>query len=349
MLDTKPTLKKRENILGIIEEDLGAYAKKSSKYYFWHCPFHSGDNSPSLAVTENNGFWYCFGCGKRGDAIGWLMEYRRFSYPQAREYLSLGMNTWVNNSKRLEAPETLKTHKTLPDDLQAKWKEIIAVCERSLWQDQGKRAREYLHKRGLNDETLQNPFWKIGYSPGQKIAGIWVDRGIILPCFKPEGLGVGYVDYIKIRRPTENPKYKKLPGHGCNLSGLYTADKLGAEITFFTEGEFDALLLWQEAREFIGVATLGGAVEKLDFSRFGYWLSPIKQIFTVYDKDRAGEMGADYWRGISKRVINVSLSVGKDITEYWLAGGNLKKWVLDTLSLYSHEDQKAQETGPKPN
>ena len=265
MIDTKSILE-HVNIVDVIRADIGEPIKESGRYLFWHCPFHTGDNSPSLAATPDNGRWHCFGCGKSGDAIGWKKEYCQMSFREACEKLNNNGPSNPVNCKKLNSFQR-QLEKPLPDELQQQWKSVIETCERSLWDNGGQSARDYLHNRGLKDETLQLPFFRVGYSPGMKIEGVWVERGIVLPCFtvKPN-LDIDYVQYIKIRRPGQNPKYKKLSGQGSDLSGLFGAHWLpGSDIVFMVEGEFDVLLLLQEAGDLVGAATLGKRWRPLQF------------------------------------------------------------------------------------
>src|SRR5471030_1656084 len=61
--------------------------KKSSNNYFACCPFHT-EKSASFSVSQNKQFYYCFGCGAHGNAIDFLMQYDRLSFPEAIEALA---------------------------------------------------------------------------------------------------------------------------------------------------------------------------------------------------------------------------------------------------------------------
>lgn len=71
-------IKNKLDILAVIESDLGQ-GKKSGRYHLFCCPFHT-DKTPSLAVTPDDGRFYCFSCGQSGDVIDWLKQYRKLSY-----------------------------------------------------------------------------------------------------------------------------------------------------------------------------------------------------------------------------------------------------------------------------
>ena len=58
--------------------------------------------------------------------------------------------------------------------------EIITTCRQNLLSKVGVRAQEYLRSRGLKDETIER--FNLGYSTGVDIHGLWVPRGIVIPC-----------------------------------------------------------------------------------------------------------------------------------------------------------------------
>jgi len=66
--------------------------KRSGTSFVARCPFHN-EKSPSFNVSREKQFYHCFGCGAHGNAIGFLMEYDRMTFPEAVEHLadSMGM------------------------------------------------------------------------------------------------------------------------------------------------------------------------------------------------------------------------------------------------------------------
>ena len=59
-----------------LAENLGVKLKKIGKEYMGLCPFHN-DHQPSLSVNHEKGLWYCFGCGKGGDAGKFIEEWQK--------------------------------------------------------------------------------------------------------------------------------------------------------------------------------------------------------------------------------------------------------------------------------
>ena len=313
-----------------IERDYGPPARRSRNRTLRNCPFHP-DRTPSFVVFLDTGQYHCFGCGAHGDEITWMIQFHGLAFQEARDKVSSIVPT--NNLSGIVNMTSLRTERPKPDNLQGAWKALIGECARQLWSDAGKKARQYLHHRGLKDDVLQSPFFRVGYSPGFKTAGVWVDRGIVLPCFSTNGeLEIEYVDYIKIRRPAGRPKYKKLTGYGATTSGLFGASSFrGADVIFITEGEIDALLLYQEANDLVDVGTLGGATEPINLGHIGPYLIRAHRIFVVYDNDPAGQLGADQWTKLTQRARSVKVPLGKDINDLFLAQRDLRSWVLQHL------------------
>lgn len=84
------------DIVSLIGEDIEL--RKAGKDLHALCPFHD-EKTPSFTVSPSKQFYKCFGCGAQGDAISWLSDYRRLTFPQAlaelagRAGIALGANT----------------------------------------------------------------------------------------------------------------------------------------------------------------------------------------------------------------------------------------------------------------
>ena len=230
---------------------------------------------------------------------------------------------------------------------QSRAREFIRASVGSLWEEIGEKAREYLHRRGLRDDTIKNyslgynledryepaESWGISNSEVGRQSKIWIPRGIVIPCVERENPW-----YLKIRRPvstSSSPKYVKVKGSRKGVFGVYSLR--GADIALFTEGEFDAMLLEQEAGDMVGAATLGSAydrLERLDLSVWGPHLIRLKYILTLYDNDVAGMRGAKALNEFSARVFDARLPEMdnvKDVTDFCLAGEDLAELVVQVI------------------
>lgn len=228
---------------------------------------------------------------------------------------------------------------------------FVDDCERCLWSAEGVKALEYLHGRGLNDDTIK--FYRLGFNPKDYYdprelwglpehpegKGVWLPKSIVIPCFDGPDLW-----YVNMRRPAGDPKYYKIPGSKAAVFGVYHL--LGAELVLLVEGEFDCMLANQYIRDVCGVATLGAASKKFDVSTWGRYFMPARVILAALDADQAGAAGADQLRQLSAQIHIIGiprLNPGdKDITDYVKAGGDLWEWlkyhleqlgVLETLGV----------------
>jgi hypothetical protein len=98
-----------------------------------------------------------------------------------------------------------------------------------------------------------------------------------------------------------------------------------------TEGEFDTLLLWQEAGDLVGVTTLGGCSKGVSTKALRYLLG-CPRLPVAYDVDAEGERGAERLGQLSPRMQRVRTPAGKDVTVLWQAGGRVRDWVRFELA-----------------
>ena len=222
---------------------------------------------------------------------------------------------------------------------------FLARCEAALWSPAGERARTYLHDRGLRDATLRA--WRVGWSPHERRVPaaewglhaaerpVWLPRGIVLPWLLD-----GEPWELRVRRRGPDPaagdvakaeRYRKVRGGRAVLFG---ADRLaGRRAGVLTEGEFDALLLWQEAGDLVGVATLGSASQGLDECA-AQALLPLSPILVAYDPDAGGRAGAAALLSRSRRMRRAAPPGDGDLTECWRAGASLRDWVRFHLARF---------------
>jgi len=113
------------------------------------CPFHK-EKTPSFTVNADKQFYYCFGCGAAGNAIGFLMEYDRLDFPGAVETLA--------HSVGLEVPRE-DSGTADPQRVQKPLYECLAASDRwyqqQLRQPVARRAVDYLKGRGLSGEIAR--------------------------------------------------------------------------------------------------------------------------------------------------------------------------------------------------
>ena len=121
------------------------------------CPFHN-EKSPSFTVSDQKGFYHCFGCGAHGDAIRWLTDQRGMGFMDAVKELAAeaGMEVPAPDPR---AAEVAQQRDTLHDVMAAAQEWFV---ER-LASDEGAKARAYLATRGFDAHTVQR--FGFGYAP----------------------------------------------------------------------------------------------------------------------------------------------------------------------------------------
>ena len=129
------------------------------------CPFHN-EKTPSFHVVPSRGIYKCFGCGKAGSAVGFLMEYERLSYSEALRYLA--------NKYHIEIQEKEETAEEIA--ARQRNESLLAVSDFAFhfYKDQLKTTEgrsvgyQYFRSRGLEDETIEK--YGLGWAPKGKSA-----------------------------------------------------------------------------------------------------------------------------------------------------------------------------------
>ena len=322
MVDTQ-RLKENCDLRRLVEQDLGPAPLRGGRAYLWKCPFHHEQKGFSLAVWANG--YRCFGaCDTSGDALDWLNQYRRLSFVEALRVLGEPVENAMSSERK-----TLKPPAEPPEwDWQHAAERIVSLAEETLWSEAGEPALNYLTGRGLTTRTIRSA--RLGYIPGdfrewRRIEGLDVPCGISIPWFAADALWA-----VKVRRAYGTPKYQQVKGG--NTNGLYGADRLAVhEVALFCEGEFDALLARQEAGDLAAIVTLSSATATLS-SRWYDELTRCHTILVAYDRDSAGEKGAKRLLSLSPRFHSIQPAYGKDITDFYLKGGDVYSWISDALT-----------------
>ncbi len=131
--------------------------KQSGKNFKGLCPFHK-EKTPSFIVSPEKQIYHCFGCGKGGNVIGFLMEMEKISYIEAirRVAADAGIKLVYDQSDKQRAEESEF------DPLYYANRLAKDFFIQALQHKNSKQAREYLEKRKLNNETIKK--YEIGHS-----------------------------------------------------------------------------------------------------------------------------------------------------------------------------------------
>lgn len=298
------------------------------------CPICGGDDR--FRVYPAMGICHCRQCSpstRWEDIISITSRMRGTSFPETCEYLqSVADGLPVVNLLELEGAAS--------QDPSPEWRqageEVVRQCHEALWSDEGAAVRQYLQeKRLLTEESLRK--WHLGLSVEQQvIAGLKVPKGIVIPWFFE-----GELWHLKVRvnPATYGTKYlsihwqdpdRKEPGGVPIIYGAETLER--RDLCVVCEGEFDAMLLHQEAGDLVAVITNGTCKDEFDL-RVIPCLLPMRRIYIAYDTDpnEAGQKAAARLEKTSEKAKSVRLSWGKDITEFQQQGGDLREWVRSFL------------------
>jgi DNA primase len=121
------------------------------------CPFHQ-EKSASFHVDDRKGFYYCFGCHAKGDALGFIMESENLGFMEAVELLAreAGMPMPARDPAAAQKADRRS-------QLAEVMEEVVKFCRLQLKTSAGQVARDYLERRGLKADAQDR--WNIGWSP----------------------------------------------------------------------------------------------------------------------------------------------------------------------------------------
>ena len=116
--------------------------RKSGAEYAGLCPFHN-EKTPSFTVNDKKGFFYCFGCHEKGDAVGFVMKTEGLSFPEAVEKLAREVNLPVPRSTPVERERAERV-----STLQQVVEEAARWFQKQLRLPVGRQGLDYLRGRG---------------------------------------------------------------------------------------------------------------------------------------------------------------------------------------------------------
>jgi DNA primase len=161
-LISKETIQQIQNRIDIVEI-VGEFVKlkKRGTSYLGLCPFHN-EKSPSFTVSPTREIFKCFGCGRSGNAIGFLMDHEKYSYVEALRWLAAKYNVAIEETET--SPE-YKIQQQVADSLYILNSFAQKYFTTQLFQtEEGQDiALSYLKERGFNEEIIEK--FQIGYSP----------------------------------------------------------------------------------------------------------------------------------------------------------------------------------------
>lgn len=337
------------DLLPLVEQDV--QLKRSGSWWIGPCPFCGGEDRFNLHSTPDGWKWFCRHCGdgRYQDAAAYIMRRENIDFPAALKKIGGDKPDWkVQNQRTAELRKASEERQPTPT-WRARGRGWAEECRQNLWKPVGAKALEYLHSRGLSDFTIVK--YGLGYNPGDRTEPLvlWglegdgqvkLERGITIP-----GMGMDGLYYIKIRRAvapgSKERKYVQVRG---GKLGVFGWDNLrGAWLAMVTEGEFDTMILDQQAGDLAGVCTFGAATNSplTVSSDLLYWTGSAAHLAACYDNDDAGREGSLALQKNLPRLKIMSLpDLFHDINDAHLAGFDLADWLcreVERLGIIANE------------
>ena len=223
----------------IIEDVVGDFVtlKKRGANYLGNCPFHN-EKTPSFTVSPAKGIYKCFGCGKAGNSVNFIMEHEHYTYPEALKYLADKYQIEVEEEEQSDAQIQAANEKEslyIVSNFAAKY-----FANELLNTDKGKAiGLSYFEERGFTPETIEK--FQLGYSPDEWTA--FTDEA------QNAGYDIKYLEKSGLTIVKENKKFDRFKGRVMfpihNLSGrvlgfggrILTNDKKAAKYINSPESE----------------------------------------------------------------------------------------------------------------
>jgi len=312
---TVERIKEAANIVEVVSEFVTL--RKSGANYKGLCPFHN-EKTPSFFVSPSRGTCHCFGCGKGGNAVTFIMEHEQMTYPEALR--------WLANKYHIEIAERELTDEERREQSERESMFIVNEWAKDYFQDVLKNQQEgqsiglqYFRSRGIRDDIIAK--FQLGYDLSDRHAlaktatkqgykeefliktGICYrnDRGelidryagrVIFPWFGVSGKVIGFGGRVlDTRTKGVNQKYVNSPESEIykkdhELYGLFQAKRAIAkeDCVYMVEGYTDVIAMHQCGIENV-VANSGTALSIHQIQALRRFTS---NIILLYDGDAAG-------------------------------------------------------------
>ena len=317
-------------------------SKRSGANQFGLCPFHS-EKTPSFAVNPEKQIYHCFGCGKGGSVINFIMEIENLGYRDAVAFLA--RRAGMAMPQEQEDAESRKRARML-----ALNKDAARFFYEQLSTPGGSRARDYMARRRISPATARNfglgfapDSWdslekamrQKGYSDFELAEAGLVRRGknggfydtfrdrLMFPVIDVRGSVIGFSGRIL---GDGEPKYMNSPetlvfNKSRNLFALNLAKKSKSGYILLSEGNIDVVSLHQAGFD-SAVASLGTSLTPEQARLLSRYTD---QVIIAYDNDGAGIKASQRAIGILEK-LDVKVKVlrlegAKDPDEFIKARG----------------------------
>ncbi len=299
----------RSDIVDVVSEYV-QLTKRSGSNRFGLCPFHS-EKTPSFSVSPDKQIYHCFGCGKGGNVIGFIMEAENLSFPEAVEFLA--------RRAHMEVPEdgTDRELRGRRERLFELNRQAARWFYDNLSKPEGAGSVEYIRKRRLTKKTvtafglgaapndwysLVNEMRKRGFSDTELLDAGLAKKGknggvydifrnrLMFPVIDVRGNVIGFSGRIL---DDGEPKYLNNPdtpvfSKSRNLFAMNLAKRSKRDMFILAEGNVDVVMLHQAGFD-CAVASLGTS---LTAEQARLMKNYKEKVVIAYDSDSAGVKAA---------------------------------------------------------
>ena len=294
-------------------------SKRSGANMFGLCPFHS-EKTPSFSVSPDKQIYHCFGCGKGGGVISFVMDIESLSYPEAIAFLA--RRAGMQMPEESDSAEGRKRSRIF-----ALNKDAARFYYGQLSTEAGAPARDYIRQRGISGamvknfglgaapdswDSLRRAMHEKGYTDQELFDAGLVKRGqkggfydafrnrLMFPVIDVQGRVIGFSGRIL---GGEGAKYINSPDtlvydKGRNLFALNLAKKSKSGYIILAEGNIDVVSLHQAGFD-SAVASLGTSLTAEQARLISRYTS---EVIIAYDSDGAGLKAAQKAIGIFEKL-----------------------------------------------
>lgn len=349
-----------------IEEVVGDFVnlKKRGANLLGLCPFHH-EKTPSFTVSPAKGIYKCFGCGKAGDSVGFIMEHEHYTYPDAIKYLA--------RKYQVEIEETAQTDEDKIAENERESLYVVSTFAQKFYTDylnnteEGKSiGKTYFSERGFTENIIEK--FQLGFAPTAwskltetalqnqfklqhlEKTGLTIVKDnkqydrfrgrVIFPIHNLTGRVIAFGARILKTEPNQ-PKYVNSPESDIYskskiLYGIYFAKKAITQNDecYLCEGYTDVISLHQAGIENV-VASSGTSLTVEQIKLIGRYT---KNVTVLYDGDAAGIKA-------SLRGIDLILEEGLNVRVVLFPDGDdpdsfSKKVSTEELKIFLNENSK---------
>ena len=251
------------------------------------CPFHS-ENTPSFTFDTKTYNWHCFGCGENVDIVSHMIDFHNMSYIQAIKSIceEIGVDSQIENFDNSQKKrEDVKKYDKPKTEIQELSEGII----------------KFISQREIKKSTLE--FWRVGKKENHSFKtkeGYIKENAIVFRSYDEEN------ELINISYRSKGKLFAQESGCKAIMYGAWHVDS--NEPLIITEGQFDAMAIWQSGSKNVVSIPAGASNRKYIEENFDF-LSKFPELIFWIDNDEPGRKAASNFK---ERFPDVVIKIHKE-------------------------------------